>query len=265
MSPILIPDIMSVLDEYLAALAGAVTCPDPAVYLTGSAALADWRPDRSDLDILVVVPRRLDDAELTALARVHAGLAGRPYRDAVYVERDAVGRSPEPGGPGFAHAVDGAFRPTGHQPDPVLWATLHRHGITVRGQAAGTLGADPDPRWLRDWNLGNLASYWLPRAAGARRRLAGRDPHSPLPADVVAWHALGPGRLHHTVAEGGIISKTGAADYTARRFPEHAGLLSRAKAWRLGDEGVGFTTADGLAACDLIEAVAADADRLRPV
>jgi hypothetical protein len=74
--------------------------------------------------------------------------------------------------------------------------------------------------------------------------------------------ALGPGRLHHTVATGGIISKTASADYTARLFPEFAGLLARAKAWRHGDDSVTFTRTDALATLDLVEAVAADAARL---
>jgi hypothetical protein len=123
----------------------------------------------------------------------------------------------------------------------------------VRGPAAAELGAEPDPRWLRDWNLDNIDSYWRRRAAYMR---------TPVPASVVAWRALGPGRLHHTIANGGIISKTAAVDYTAGRFPAHDTLLAHARAWRLGDDTVTFTAADGLAACDLVDAVAEDTARL---
>jgi hypothetical protein len=55
------------------------------------------------------------------------------------------------------------------------------------------------------------------------------------------------------------MSKTAAADYTTKLFPEYAALLARAKAWRLGDDTQRFTTADGLAGCDLIDAVIDDA------
>jgi hypothetical protein len=47
--------------------------------------------------------------------------------------------------------------------------------------------------------------------------------------------------------------------YTAALLPQYAGLLDRAKARLLGDDTVSFTVADGLAACDLIDAVAGDA------
>jgi hypothetical protein len=92
---------------------------------------------------------------------------------------------------------------------------------------------------------------------GRHRR--GRDPGSLLPDGVVPWAALGPGRLHATITTGEIISKTAAADYTAKLLPEHGELLARATAHRLGDDGETFTIADGNAACDLIDAVVHDA------
>lgn len=63
----------------------------------------------------------------------------------------------------------------------------------------------------------------------------------------------------YTIATGGLLAKTAAADYTARHFPDYAELLARAKAWRLGDDAVQFMVPDGYASCDLIDAVAADA------
>jgi len=59
-----------------------------------------------------------------------------------------------------------------------------------------------------------------------------------------------------------ILAKTAAADYTAKLFPGHDELLARAKAWRLGDEGVQFDKSDTQAACDLIEAIAQAATEL---
>lgn len=52
------------------------------------------------------------------------------------------------------------------------------------------------------------------------------------------------------------------ADYTARHFPDYAELLARAKAWRLGEDTVTFMMPDAHAACDLIDAVAADASAI---
>jgi hypothetical protein len=263
------------LDEYLAALDAALPRIDRGVYLIGSAALGDWQPGRSDLDILTVTERHLTDSEIGALEALHAGMPGRPYRDAMYIPAEAVGARPaEPAGTAgdgtgpdpagrYPSAVDGVFHRSRYRPDPVLWATLDRHGLTLRGAAARSLGADPGQAWLRDWNHGNLESYWRRWPAKARAALAQFDSAAPLPGDAVAWGALGPGRLHATITTGEIISKTAAADYTAELLPEYGELLARAKAYRLGADGERFTVADGYAGCDLIEAVVSDAAALR--
>lgn len=252
------------LEEYLAALDTTLPGTARGIYVTGSAVLGDWQPERSDLDILTVTERRLRDTELAALEALHAGIPGRPYRDAIYIPAEAVGAGPVPAETAdrYPSAVDGLFHRARYAPDPVLWATLHRHGLTVRGPGAHSLGADPGEAWLRDWNHGNLESYWRPWAANGRAMMAGRAPGTPLPDGVVPWAVLGPGRLHATITTGEIISKTAAADYTAKLLPEHSALLARAKAHHLGDDSETFTIADGYAACDLIDAVVNDAASL---
>ncbi|HUN30668.1 MAG TPA: nucleotidyltransferase domain-containing protein [Trebonia sp.] len=278
-SPLLPPDTtgslpreaQAALEEYLTALDTALPGIAHGIYVTGSAVLGDWQPGRSDLDILVATHRALDDDQLTALETAHATIAARPYRDAIYIPARAIGARPAPAGGGdpdaaddrYPSAVDGVFQRARYRPDPVLWATLHRHALTVRGPVARTLGADPGPAWLREWNHGNLESYWRPWAARVRAALGGQDPAEVIPGFIVGWAALGPGRLHATITIGEIISKTAAADYTARLLPQYRELLARAKASRVGDDTGPFTVADGRAACDLIDAVAADAATTR--
>jgi Domain of unknown function (DUF4111) len=247
------------IDRYLQLLARAMPDGYLGVYLSGSAALGDWQPGRSDLDIVTVTARQPGPDALDALSALHASQAGRPYLDAAYVPAGVLGQRPEPGSAGIPHVIDGEFRRDGHQVEPVLLATLDRHAITVSGPEAATLGAAPDPTWLRNWNLGNLNSYWHDWSRNGRSRFAGRDPGSELAAAVATWVLLGPGRLHCTIATGDIISKTAAAGYTAQRFPAYRELLERARRWRLGDESVRFTVAEGLAACDLTEEIADDA------
>jgi hypothetical protein len=184
MPPTLDATARAAIDGYLDALDSALPGRCAGVYLTGSAALGDWRPGRSDLDILTVVGGDLDERDLDALAALHGRAQGRPHRDAVYVCGDRLGERPAAEGPGFPDVVDGVFRRSGERPSPVLWATLHRHGVTLRGAPAASLGVAPDPAWLRDWNLGNLESYWRRWADRARGWLRGREPGEPLPADV---------------------------------------------------------------------------------
>jgi nucleotidyltransferase-like protein/aminoglycoside adenylyltransferase-like protein len=245
------------MDMYLDLLDKALPDATTGVYLTGSTALGDWQPDRSDLDILTLTTRPLTETDLDAVAAAHASASERPYLDAIYVPLTDVGK--ELTQPGVPYTVDGLFARDGYLPDPVLWATLDRHGVTVRGTAAQELGAAPDPEWLRVWNIGNLNSFWRNWAVDARARLADRDPDSPISSYVACFALLGPGRLHYTLATGEIQPKTATADYTAAHFPAFAELLARAKAWRLGDDSVTFTATDGAAIADLVDAVVADA------
>jgi hypothetical protein len=47
------------------------------LYLTGSVALGEFRPRRSDVDFVAVLAARADEAALAALGRVHATLNAR--------------------------------------------------------------------------------------------------------------------------------------------------------------------------------------------
>jgi Nucleotidyltransferase domain len=63
-----------------AALPGFVT----ALWVTGSAASGDWRPDRSDVDFVAATSRVPDLTDLEALAALHAG-GGEIHYDGLYV------------------------------------------------------------------------------------------------------------------------------------------------------------------------------------
>jgi hypothetical protein len=97
--------------------------------------------------------------------------------------------------------------------NPVTWKVLHERGIPVRGPAPEHLGLDPQPELLREWNLTNLESYWRPWAERLRRRRADWRPRW-----TVAWGALGPPRLHHTVTTGEVVAKEEAGAYALDTF-----------------------------------------------
>jgi predicted nucleotidyltransferase len=250
-------------DRYLKALE-ATLAPDMVrgVYVVGSAALGSWRPGRSDLDVLVVLDRPMSVSDAAMIGEMHAVLeatrADGPHSDAHYVTPDLLGARSEVKVP---FAVDGVFKPEGHVTDPVLWAVLAKHGITLRGPRASELRVAPDPAWLREWNHGNLESYWRGQV-GYRSHFAKQDPDAAVDPYLLAWEATGPGRLHATIATGEVISKEASADYTAKLFPKYADLCAKAKAYRLGDESVTCTTTEVLRVIDLVEAVCNSAKEL---
>jgi hypothetical protein len=190
----------------------------------GSAALGAFHPGRSDVDLLAVVDggvelRRLRALHLLSgtngLARAVAkrhGPATGTCNVAFVGQRDL--RQPVTEIRPIASHVGHRFTAgAAFDVNPVTWKVLREHGVRVRGPAPADLGLDPQPEVLRDWNLANLESYWRAWAEALLRRRTTLRPRW-----TVAWGVLGPPRLHHTVATGGVVAKEEAGAYALDTF-----------------------------------------------
>jgi hypothetical protein len=249
------------VDELTRAYLQAVDTSLPAfvdkLYVVGSAALGAWQPGHSDIDTVIFTARVPTKDDLVALHEIHAAMPAKPHLDGVYLspEDDWTSDNQE-----VPHVVGGKFhtdRPCGEL-NPVLWLTLERYGVPVRGPAGASLGVPLDLPALRAYNLDNLRTYWQPQAEGIRRYVAELDPHDEMDAAYLTWIALGPARLHYTLATTDIISKLAAAEYVSEHFPDYTQLAERAVGWRTGCTDT-FTAADLGAAADLTELIADDA------
>jgi hypothetical protein len=78
--------VESVVSAYLEAVDAEAPGVVEGLYLTGSAALGDFRPHSSDIDFVAVTTTRLDAPAMAALKRAHARLRNRPYFDGLYVK-----------------------------------------------------------------------------------------------------------------------------------------------------------------------------------
>lgn len=244
-------------DAYLAAVDDALPGLVVGVYLVGSVALRAWQPGRSDIDMVTFTSRVPTRKDLKALREVHAALAAKPHLDGVYLSPEDDWPDDERPAP---FVVDGEFqtdRPCGAL-TPVLWLTLERYGIPVRGPGANELGIRIDLEALRAYNLQNLRTYWQAQAAQILPFVTTLDPVVEMDAEAVSWVVLGPPRLHYTLATADIISKSRAGDYVGVHFPEYASLAERAVRWRAG-EPCTFTAADFGAAAALTNLIADDA------
>lgn len=243
--------------RYLDAVDEALPGLVEKLYVVGSAALGAWQPGRSDVDTVIFTSRVPSRSDLAALHDVHAAMPAAPHLDGVYL-------SPADHWPTddrvVPFVVDGEFhadRPCGEL-TPVLWLSLERYGVPVRGPAASELGVPVDPDALRAYVLDNLRTYWQAQVAGIRRYVADLDPAAPVDAGYVTWVALGPARLHYTLANTDIVSKPGAGRYVIAHFPDHASLAERAIRWKSGEPET-FTAEDLAAAASLVDLVADDA------
>src|ERR671915_1924807 len=91
------PEVQALLDVLLAGIRDALGDDLVGVYLRGSLALGGFDAATSDIDLLVVVERPVDDAGMHALADLHARIArgANRYADRLevsYVDRAAIRR-----------------------------------------------------------------------------------------------------------------------------------------------------------------------------
>jgi Nucleotidyltransferase domain/Domain of unknown function (DUF4111) len=195
-------------------------------YVVGSTALGAYREGRSDLDVVMVLDRPVPLRRLRALHAVSwPGAAARAWArgqvwipgnvNAVYVEAGDLARPVTTIVPVASHTGLLFVVGKGFDVNPVMWKVLAERGIAVRGDEPGALGLDPEPGVLKDWNLGNLDSYWGSWAADLR---AGRGQWWRTSGWTVAWGALGAPRLHCTIATGEVVSKEAAGEYALATF-----------------------------------------------
>jgi hypothetical protein len=199
-------------------------------YLVGSVALGGFRPAHSDIDFVAVVDGDLSARELRRLRLVHLATAARtaaPHlvrgRFAVpgtcngaYVRAEDMSRPVTTITPVASHVGHEFHVGRAFDVNLVQWATLASRGIAVRGPEPADLGLDTEPERLRQWNLDNMAQYWVP---WARKVQAGESrAFRTAPRFWTSWGVLGPPRLHHTALTGQVISKEDAGEHARGSF-----------------------------------------------
>ncbi len=252
MRPALPAPVDAAVGRYLALADRLLPGRVVGLHVVGSTALGAYREARSDIDVIAVLDRRLEAAELRRLKALIVGAgvrSGAPQLlrgrvslpgvvNAAFVVADDLHKPVTTIDPVASHAghsisIDRAF-----DVNPVVWKTFAERGITVRGEDASSLRLDPEPDRLVAWNRSNLTAYWKPWAEaaleGRSRNGSGGIRLALTPGWLAAWGAMGPARLHRTIATGDVISKEAAAGYARETFgPEHRPVIDEALAyWR---------------------------------
>ena len=224
----------ALLELLLAALRHTLKDNLVGVYLRGSLATGDFIPETSDLDVLAVTERPINDAEFAALSAVHAQLAApaNPWGkrlEMAYIDRAALRRFT----PGLRH-------PTLGQGETLAWAghgsnwilerwTAREHGVTLLG---------PDPQSL----IAPVSRDEL--RAAVRARLPDWDDWANQPDDP-AWLLLRRHKAYvvetmcralYTLACGELSSKQRAGEWAMATLPEPSrSLVERSRTWRTDD------------------------------
>lgn len=220
----LVPEVRSVLDHLLGSLDAIAPDLIKATHLTGSIALGDFQPGKSDIDLVLVHHDRADSGTILAvLEPILANLRQthpRPLIDGIVLSDEDLRAGPD--------IIDGPrvnitesvpeIRSGGGNRNPVTWATLHQCGIAWSGHALDRGTIWQDPARLDHWTRENLMDYWRPWLNRAAVTPAQAVSVTQLD-DEIEWGVLGVARLHFTIATGAVTSKTNAGQYALDTFP----------------------------------------------
>jgi hypothetical protein len=249
--------LAAALGTYLAIVDDCAPGLVEGLYVVGSAALGDWVPDHSDIDVVVVTAEPATDDDAAMLRTAHAVLAERvpaPHVDGPYL---AWGDLITP--PMSLHrpwTLDGEFRHDGDcfELNPVTFYVLARHGLVVRGPEPDRLGVYVDTEARVRFCVDNLGQYWARLAADVRGALE-IEPDRAVAPESFEWCALGALRLHRTAFHGDVVSKSGAAHHGREVLPSSlAPALDLALEIRLGSFAGGSVSADLMRqAVDIVE------------
>jgi hypothetical protein len=216
----LLPGIRNVLGDNLV-----------GIYLRGSLALGDFIPATSDIDVLVVTARPVDDAEFDALADLHARLAAssHPYAkrlEIAYVDRAAWRRFE----PGLRHPSLGQGETLAwseHRDNWILerW-TVRECGVTLLGPAPQTL---IDPITTDELRMAVRAR--LPDWADWANQPDDPDWRSPRAHKAYVVETMC--RALAALAGGQLLSKPRAVAWALATLPEPwRSMVERSQGWR---------------------------------
>ncbi|HZO89607.1 MAG TPA: aminoglycoside adenylyltransferase domain-containing protein [Chthonomonadaceae bacterium] len=204
------------------------------VYLRGSLALGDFLPDYSDLDLLAVTERPVNDGEFAGLAALHGQLAALPNcyanrLEIAYIDRAALKRFQA-----------GRSHPTLGQGETLAWSehrdnwilerwTVREHGVALLGPDAQTLIVPISPQDLRAAVRARLRDWadWADQPD---------DPDWLLPRRHKAYVVETMCRALYTLAHSRLSSKPVAVAWALETLPEPwRSTVERSQAWRTDD------------------------------
>ena len=196
-------------------------------YLVGSAVHGDYRPGKSDVDVVALVDGALSPPMVDGLAELQRRF---PRLDGIYVtaEQLATGEVPE------AHFHHGQLHPhDAYGATPVTRRELVTLGEHVRGPAIDSLEVRDDPIELLVWVRENLHTYW----ADWVRKAAGwslLSLYALIPRGI-EWCVLGTARMACTLSTGAVVSKTAAGEWARQQFDgRYESILTQAVRIRSG-------------------------------
>ncbi|MCC6945321.1 MAG: DUF4111 domain-containing protein [Thermomicrobiales bacterium] len=224
-------EINALLSDITARLDGILGANLIGLYLTGSLAYDDFLPGRSDIDLQAVVRAPLTDVELDAIEQMHHLLderhpAWRGRLECSYVPLDLM-REVLPAGicrPWWGFDTLYREADAGHE-----WIINHyflsRYGIALSGPAIRAILPAVPIEEARSASVRDFHKEWVPLIDDLAWL---ENPH------YQSYLVLNLCRILHAAFGDGPGSKSAAAEWAQRTWPQWHEVIEQARAWEYG-------------------------------
>ncbi len=231
-TPTFYDDVNVVLDELLTAVSPILGPQFIGLYLTGSLALGDFNPNRSDIDFVAATAGDLPDNVVQALAVMHGRLRASENKWATKIEGDYIPlpalRRHDPANRTYPHlGDDGHFAIESHGSDMIIqFHTLREKGVTLAGPPPRTLIDPVPPEDLKQAVRGTLQGWWQPMLTNHYRLSE---------SEYQVYAVLTMCRMLYTIQTGDVTSKPAAVRWAMEAVDgRFTSLIQQANAWQNG-------------------------------
>lgn len=206
------------------------------LYVVGSAALNDWQPGSSDIDIVAVTAEPADEQMAGTLLAAHAVFAERypgTTVDGPFLAWGDLVVAPQ--GVTRPWTLDGRFHHDAEcfEINPVTWYTLAQYGVRVRGPRPAEMPIPTEVEERLRFVIDNAMSYWRGVHTELRGALGELGADDTLPSSVPVWCLLGACRMLYTATTADVTSKSGAGRWAAEMLgEEHRAICTEVVAMR---------------------------------
>lgn len=228
MTPTSYDDINKLLDVLLTQIQSVLHGKFLGLYLYGSLASGDFDHDISDIDLLAVIDKDINDQELSALKEMHAAIASQypKWKHRIEVAYLSVTGLREFKNKRSKIAVISPGEPL-HIKDAgmdwlVNWYAVQEHGITLFGPNKTTFIPDISKEEFRN-SIKEYASLWL--------QWIKEYDNTSVPGSL-AYVVFTMCRILYGYKHGDQTSKKQAGLWVTQEFPEWISLINEAIAWR---------------------------------
>jgi len=201
------------------------------IYLFGSLTYSDYIPGRSDLDFMVVIKGKPDEAMIEQIKDKYLDIATRfpDFKDRVECSFTPLSmlQGIEPPSEGRVYFGEKFYADATYGNEWIINNYLIREkGLTITGPDFKTLTPDIDIAQVQKACLSDLKTEWLPKIDNDSYL---SNPH------YQSYLVLNLCRILYTLKQAKAGSKSEASQWAASAYPEFKDLIEEALAWTYGE------------------------------